>query len=321
VTIIENYYDYSILANAAYINLDGKLTFDGTLTDVTNIVLEANEQNRIPTTLAEQLFDSTKSTNDFVWSIPTNGYSGNDSAGYAATLFEKGNEKVLAIRGTEPGDNFIEDLLKADLAQIGFIGFALDQTVSMINHILRLKGSADSEVPQFEVIINDSAASGGIPIDDGAAYISFNTNIATGLGLIGPDDKITVTGHSLGGHLAAMAARLFPDTVEAAYVYNAPGFDSEYSTEIAVGLSLLTGPNLVTLASLLLTPKELKLTDEFINFMSDLLPSNSASSFSELPIYSLESEDLAPGDDLSIVSSIITNQQAYGITQNITIIV
>ena len=130
---IEEYYEYSKLANAAYIVLDG-LSISST-----NIIREANDQGRIPTSLAEEMFDPALPQNqgEAVWSIPEYGYYGNDETGYAATLFQKGGEKVLAIRGTEGAGSIAEiykDLLATDLVQIGFIGFALDQTVSMINH-------------------------------------------------------------------------------------------------------------------------------------------------------------------------------------------
>jgi len=93
---ISDYFQYSQLANAAYINLDGQVI------NTTNLVREANDQGRIPTLLAERLFDSTKSNGETVWAVKPNGYHGNDDTGYAATLFEKDGEKVLAIRGTEP---------------------------------------------------------------------------------------------------------------------------------------------------------------------------------------------------------------------------
>ncbi len=142
MTAITDYYQYSQLANAAYVNLDN--VNSGSADD---LVFQANDQKRIPTNLAQQLFNPNFGSNtlDSVWSIPTNGYYGNDATGFAATLYEKNGEKVLAIRGTESGSigGILDDLLNADLAQIGFIGFALDQTVSMINYILRLRGAVN----------------------------------------------------------------------------------------------------------------------------------------------------------------------------------
>ena len=58
--------------------------------------------------------------------------------------------------------------------------------------------------------------------------------------------------------------------------------------------------------------------NEFVNFMSDLLPSIPASSFDGLPIHSLESEDLTSGDDISLISSVLSNQNVIGVTQDVT---
>ena len=56
-----------------------------------------------------------------------------------STLFAKSDgsqEKVLAIRGTEPGGlQTITDVVQADLGGIGLLGMALSQAVSMVNHI------------------------------------------------------------------------------------------------------------------------------------------------------------------------------------------
>ena len=51
-------------------------------------------------------------------------YQQNDPTGFAASLYGDGNEKVLAIRGTEPeGDQLALDLIEADLEQIGGLGW------------------------------------------------------------------------------------------------------------------------------------------------------------------------------------------------------
>ncbi|MBR7060018.1 MAG: hypothetical protein IKI22_05395, partial [Neisseriaceae bacterium] len=52
-----------------------------------------------------------------------------------------------------------------------------------------------------------------------------------GLGIIDPNTKITVVGHSLGGHLASAFSRLFPDNTEHAYIFNAPGFKIKRATD------------------------------------------------------------------------------------------
>ena len=141
---ILDYYEYSKLATASYVRLDG-MPLDGE-----TIVLQANQQERLPTELARQTFvQSTDNPNP--WTIPNGGYHGNDSNGFAATFFQRTNtdgtvDKVLAIRGTEPsGAQAYLDLLKADIGQIGFLGLALGQAVSLVNLMRRLQAPAAVE--------------------------------------------------------------------------------------------------------------------------------------------------------------------------------
>lgn len=89
-----DYYEYSKLAAAAYTELSA---LDGRA-----IAVAANGQERLPEALAIQTFVSSADNNSNPWTVPTGGYHGNDTSGFAATLFQRGTEKVLAIRGTEP---------------------------------------------------------------------------------------------------------------------------------------------------------------------------------------------------------------------------
>jgi hypothetical protein len=62
----------------------------------------------------------------------------NPTTGFAATVVRRasanGDEYVLAIRGTETeGDQLRIDLVGADVEEIGFIGMALSQAVSLVN--------------------------------------------------------------------------------------------------------------------------------------------------------------------------------------------
>lgn len=251
-----DYYEYAKLATSAYVTLEGETPpySEG------KIAFQADDQGRLPGALADQTF-TKNNDHPNPWVIPTStdangnpvtdaqgnpltGYYGNDAEGFAATLFQRTDangitEKVLAIRGTEPGFsvNGYLDLIKADLGEIGFLGLAMSQTVSMINHINRLRNGTDVDVAQFDVgvsvgvkpdtfsvLVNPAAP----PQDQ--VYLTLvpdaNNSTLKGLGLIQSGEKITVAGHSLGGHLAAMAARLFPDLISEAYTYNAPGFDT-----------------------------------------------------------------------------------------------
>ena len=55
------------------------------------------------------------------------------------------------------------------------------------------------------------------------------TQRALGLGLLSKDEKLIVSGHSLGGHLSAAFARLFPQAVDSVYMVNGAGFGSKYN--------------------------------------------------------------------------------------------
>lgn len=72
---ISDYYNYSILANAAYINLDGQEP------NTANLIREAKDQGRIPTIMAEQLFKSDPSQPTPVWVIPTKDVNNNPTTG------------------------------------------------------------------------------------------------------------------------------------------------------------------------------------------------------------------------------------------------
>src|SRR5690606_18731546 len=74
----------------------------------------------------------------------------------------------------------------------------------------------------------------------------FNDDRQTGLGLEADilDKGLTVTGHSLGGHLASAFTRLFPETYAQALTINGAGFGR-------IGLSGFASPNVDNLFSLL----------------------------------------------------------------------
>ena len=326
---ILDYYEYAKLATAAYVILDGK-PLDGA-----TVATEANSeaQKRLPLALAEQMFVRDPEKNPNPWTVPyyapnRTGYYGNDGTGFAATLFQRDGESVIAFRGTEPtGSQLSLDLFKADLEQIGFFGLALDQTVSMVNLLLRWSAPVGENVRQFSWHYSPTAPEAGtpnVPISGGRGYISLSISDTAGLGLLAPGEKVVVTGHSLGGHLAALAARLFPDLVSDAYTYNAPGFDPNFASAAVALASLALLPS--GLQSVVASIGEIaglfpaKLTDEVIGMFGSLLPGRApATSFEGLPIHNFESEDLKPGDDLSFVSSFLTNETALGARQDISV--
>ncbi|HQU80926.1 MAG TPA: hypothetical protein PLU47_15850 [Azonexus sp.] len=289
-----DYYEYSKLAAAAYTKLSA---LDGRA-----IAVAANGQERLPEALAIQTFVSSADNNSNPWTVPTGGYHGNDASGFAATLFQRGAEKVLAIRGTEPNSIFdaYTDLLKADLQELGEYGMAISQTVSLYNYIQCLMApSAKSDVVQLQIHTGLIAPT---PAERSGDYVTapgvppkfiWVTKTYTGQGLgelIKYGDNLTLTGHSLGGHLAAIGARLFPTLfTHGAVTFNAPGYDP------LVGISNLF-PNVPMPTS------GKQLTDEFINTLfAPYLEETPASSFAGRVI-TIESEDAIPGDDFDGVS-------------------
>lgn len=205
---------------------------------------------------------------------------------------------------------------------IGIVGLAINQAVSLFNYIECLTASAsNSNVLQLALRATTGAPSAGasIPVEVPNNPNDPNSGTTTvyywfeacydgqGLGQIAAGETITVTGHSMGGHLAALAARLFPGLVSEAYTYNAPGFDPLSSSLIGI-------------------PPE-QLTDEFVALFGDFLVTPPATSFSTVTIHGAESEDIAPGDDVSIVTgfftgtassnevSIATEKNSHGIGQ------
>ncbi len=317
----KDFYKYSWFSNMAYV-----LWNDSNTVNRTSMIAEASNPNvaRVPTSLGDIIF----SENQQDWTVSS--FQSNDEFGFAANVFENGEEKVLAIRGTEGGGIFTEqqklDLLKADFLEIGGIGLAIRQAVSLFNYVQRLKadktnanGSPNNTVLQLELNSVTQSSILSSPVPDGVQSVT-DTNVTLappflqttyywfkvdhdgeGLGILGETDQVTVTGDSLGGHLAAIALRLFPQLIDQAVTFSSPGFDPIFSLE---GLGA-------------------QKTDEFVDLFKDVLINDEllgvpqpqpapAETFTELSprLYNLESEDSAPGDDVEIVSSIITGQPA-----------
>ena len=219
------------------------------------------------------------------WSVIT--HQPNTDSGYSSTLFKStdpGGGYVLAFRGTEWPD--YDDLLSADGDIVGD-GLATKQIVDTYNEWQRISAASGAaySAARLAYLTAESAAyadatvklSSADPVvralaqsaidafkartdivfDGLAAYtIEFASSTtlfsdarATGLGLA--EDiaakGLTVTGHSLGGHLATAFARLFPATGAAALTVNGAG----YPTGSTPGLSGMAFTNIDNLFALL----------------------------------------------------------------------
>lgn len=195
-TMLE-YFEYAKLATAAYVDLKDVPQVNSLYVGA-QLAAAADRDERVPIALARRMFDPNQGGAE-VWTVRADGYIGNDAVGFAATLFERGGEKVLAIRGTEPNAQGGLDLKQADLAGIGLLGMSLPQAVSMVNYVLRLRASADdSAVAQLHIqtsterlSVHSVQATGTRIIDDEGQresfpiYIDFTvTQDGEGLGLI-----------------------------------------------------------------------------------------------------------------------------------------
>ena len=221
---------------------------------------------------------SNAQADEFIKHWQVIGYQKDTPNGFSATLFENldpehPGQLTLAFRGTEPGWFGLpsyRDLVLADGADIVLDGLALDQIVDMYNYVQRLKAQANStytvaRLETYEALslaLRNAYASPGSGATMGAqleaqyaaqGYIIDRPTLkvrrvgftlsseADGLGLIGAGQTLTVTGHSLGGHLAMAYTRLFNDGA-VAYTANAAGFKTNWNTEnLLNGLKKGTG--------------------------------------------------------------------------------
>jgi len=195
------------------------------------------------------------------WSVVN--YQENTSSGFSSTLFHSKTDSgdfVFAIRGTEPG--FLDGA--ADVGDIVVDGIAIDQVVDMYNEWQRLKTPAGSayQAAKLETLVAETAGyqlarlgsfvpAFNMGADAFLAYlrgrsdlvidnpiglvrkVNFESSDALfanddqrkfGSGALPAGASVTVTGHSLGGHLAAAFTRLFPEVDANAVSINGAGF-------------------------------------------------------------------------------------------------
>ncbi|WP_448874515.1 putative Ig domain-containing protein, partial [Desulfobulbus propionicus] len=285
---ISGCYKYSWFADLAYVQWDDNNLIGN------DAIGAAVDAERVPQKLAEKIF-LTENENYSVLN-----YHSNDDTGFKASLYGNGSEKILAICGTEPEQIYnSEDLLEADFADIGGYGFALNQAVSLVNYILRLTADKKrTDVLQLSWEKHYALPGESLPTDQmylvdkydevgGTHYyvLEARHNGAGEGTLLTEGDTITLTGHSLGGHLAALAQRLFPQLFDQTVTFNAPGFDPISSR---------------------------RWTDEIVAMFGQYLSVSPATTFASLNnrLVTIESEDSVPGDDADVVSGIITGGEA-----------
>lgn len=188
---------------------------------------------------------------EFVHSQP------NESNGFSATLYwdKITNQHVLATRGTELTSvrGFVTDLLGADIAGIGVFGYANLQAASMYRYWRKLNtvdggdvNYGDTELAQLFTVQNGITSPA---LFVSPAYQVFKAEVRQdkGFGKVGAAEKVDVVGHSLGGHLAILFARFFPQNTNEVVTLNAPGFLPTSGVLTLAGFPAPSGVNITRL--------------------------------------------------------------------------
>ncbi len=312
-------FQYSLFSDAAYAIWD---TFNSNSSE--DIAKATNDNLTIPNFVVRKNLGADPTT---PWSIPS--FHPSDATGFAANVFANGNKKVLAIRGTEPDQTqLFLDVFQADILEIGLIGMSLSQATSLFNYIQRLRAPrGDANVLQLELRVTEQAPAdlpsvsvtlrkGDDPADQKVVHYWFQPRYTGhGEGVLQAGDDVTVTGHSLGGHLATLALRMFPGLFQEAVTFNSGNFDP-------VTVQFIPG-NVVELLEGLAPNSPIKpfvaegftnaqqLTEPLINqLFAAYLPGGPASNFSQIAprLLNYVSEDSAPGDDVDLVAGAITGR-------------
>ncbi|MCB1761109.1 MAG: hypothetical protein KDI68_15165 [Gammaproteobacteria bacterium] len=245
--------------------------------------------------LASEIFNPANQA----WQILN--YHPNDDSGFSATLFGRGDDKILAIRGSE---DWSQDLWQASIREIGYYGISISQLVELNNYVnLLLAEEGESGVPQlvYRTAEEQPAVEHYLfdnnPVAAEYKYIWLEKRYdGVGLGGLDADDSISVTGHSLGGHLAAAILRLKPLLFDHAVSFNAPGFDPPLG--VPPYMAIANGR---------------AWSESFIRLFehAGLSPAASFGSLGDR-LFTVESESSRPGDDWSLVSSSLTGMPPTG---------
>ncbi|MDI1338221.1 calcium-binding protein [Polaromonas sp.] len=175
--------------------------------------------------------------------------------GFSATVFQdkdNPNRVVLSFRGTEFNGGAIgaiKDLLLTDMC-IGIVGYASPQAVPLYRYIKQLMTPAGQPVgyTEADIVKLYSLENGKVydPLNpaDVAKLAIFKLGFDPGVGVdagqsagtavLAPGKVIDMAGHSLGGHLALLAQRLFPGAFDDVVTVNAVTFYSAFAVENSI---------------------------------------------------------------------------------------
>jgi hypothetical protein len=224
---ISDVYDVSLLSQAAYADKLNINKEDASL--IGRLTLSTDDDGAGMTSSQAEYF-----ANNF----RVIGQQETTTSGFSATLFERLNESgkgtgefFLSMRGSDGLSNII-DWTDANLDNV--VGaISRNQTIDMLNFYLELTGSTSEDVAQFELKRIESQETPTEPYifsrPVGMAVSSFlvlreKPPLAQGLDVLSATSDLTLTGHSLGGHLASEFTLLFPNVVTETTTFNSAGF-------------------------------------------------------------------------------------------------
>jgi hypothetical protein len=204
---ISDIYLYSLLSGVAYA--------DGTIENSISSQLKSTNLSRQFTGDASNIYDAN--TGDYRFLVADySTTSAPNLSGFAAAVVQDRatNQVTIAFRGTE--DGWIQPDYGADL-QIMVLGTAQKQIVDMYNYVSRITARTGDVVNQYAFTTTSTPPPVGtryteVGIDSlgGPIYeYLVVTGTVSGLGLVPNGATVNFSGHSLGGHLALAASKLF----------------------------------------------------------------------------------------------------------------
>lgn len=207
----------SLLSEAAYANIQTARNVDGTFNDQKILLALTSNGQGLTNSQALHLTDQ--------WRVVA--HQPNTSSGLSATLFEhKGNgELALAVRGTEGLFSFngATDWL-TNIGDVGADGIAIRQALDLYNFYLDLSARSGETVRHFHYSEAILSHTGGVELVP-AKITASDYAIADRDGPLA-GKEFSVSGHSLGGHLAMILSRMAAHAVKGVYTFVAPGFDT-----------------------------------------------------------------------------------------------
>jgi|GEM_PF-2238746 len=195
--------DKALLSDASYADFKG---------------IDLSDKDDIKTALTNSGFTSTQS-DEFIKHWEVIDHQPDTSSGFSATLFKnkQTGEYVFANRGTA---EIYSDVIKADLFGIVLQGKAKDQLIDMFRYFKKLE-----TVEGQAVVYSQSELTVLSSLMNGATNSQLEDFLVgdIGIGAISNSTSVSVTGHSLGGHLSTWFPAFFGNKATHTFTFNGAG--------------------------------------------------------------------------------------------------